>query len=65
MIELTEDQVAYPRYVFGDLIRSNSPYAFYLVQRELVNAALITVRMAASAKKFAVEFRIEILRGDY
>ena len=32
MIELTEDQVAYPRYVFGDLIRSNSPYAFYLFQ---------------------------------
>ena len=32
MIELTEDQVEYPRYVFNDLISGNSPYAFYLFQ---------------------------------
>jgi len=32
MTELTEEEIAYPRYVFGELINNDSPYAFYLFQ---------------------------------
>ena len=32
MTELSTDEIAYPRHVFGELISNNSPYAFYLFQ---------------------------------
>jgi len=32
MIEIPEEELAYPRYLFRQLISNDSPYAFYLFQ---------------------------------